>query len=456
MSGLRDRMRRLRGEGTAAPVEVEAREEGLSAGTDIALTEQAAPSAAALDVSRQAEPPGTDSEPEFDARWERIGVKLQAGGADTFLLRKVEYDCSHAHGLHALNELHRSAAGLAAFFPEREQPVDASSILFLDLETTGLGVGSGNVPFMTGIAYIEKDRFIIEQALIRHPAEESAMLAYVLEKLNSFVFLATYNGKTFDWPLVQSRMIMNGLSRKLWAPLHLDFLHPARSIWRNTLTSCKLSHVEEERLGIHRKDDVPGSLAPQIYFQYLADNDPAPLEAVFRHNETDMLSLACLAIRFGHLLNGNLGDYIALPDEPEELVRTGLWLEKMGKAQLPSQLYEAAAADERARPSTLVKLAERDKKAGNWQRAVLLWQKAIIHSHAGFGTAAYEASIELAMYDEHKLKNNESALFYAEAALEQLQVQARLTRLDNKKRALLESLRSRIARLKRKLSKPSG
>jgi uncharacterized protein YprB with RNaseH-like and TPR domain len=418
-------------------------ENAMTAAADIGQEAAAAAALSGEEFSEHTEPP-------LDPQWQQMGVTLQASGTGSFLLRKVKYAAPHAHGLHALQELPASAAGLSAFFSEHNESVDAAKILFLDLETTGLGVGAGNVPFMTGIGYWENESFIIEQALIRHPAEEAAMLAYLLDKLQSFRFLATYNGKTFDWPLVQSRMIMNGFSRKLWEPLHLDFLHPARSIWRNTLVSCRLSHVEEERLGIQREDDVPGSLAPQIYFQYLADENPAPLEGVFLHNETDMLSLACLAIRFGHLLNGNLGEYIPLPNEPEEMVRTGLWLEKMGRIPLAAQLYEAAAAAESARPSTLVKLAERDKKAGNWQRAVLLWQKAIFHSNSGFGGSAFEASIELAMYYEHKHKDYESALAYAEAAFAQLQQQARLVRPDNKKRALLEALRSRITRLQRK------
>jgi hypothetical protein len=279
------------------------------------------------------------------------------------------------------------------------------------------------------------------------------MLAYLAEKLPQYTYLATYNGKTFDWPLVQSRFIMNGLGRKLWEPLHLDFLHPARSVWRNTLVSCRLSHVEEERLGIQREDDVPGSLAPQLYFQFLADGNPAPLEGVFRHNETDMLSLACLAIRFGHLLNGNLVDYLPLPEEPEEMVRTGLWLEKMGKPDLSEPLFEMAAGSETAGPSTLLMLAARDKKAGNWARAVLLWQKAVLHSSQNYGAAAIEASVELAMFYEHKLKDYESALGHASTAFEQVLNHSMLVRRDAKKRAELDALRNRIARLRRKAGK---
>lgn len=430
MSGMRDRMNRLRGE--SAKLE-EVNEESPE------LTEE--PIAVLCD----------EEEEKLSPVWAAFGVKLATNETGSFLLRKIEYTIDHRHGLHALKELEEAAPGLSAF--HANQQMAAEQILFLDLETTGLGVGAGNVPFMVGIGYMSKGQFVIEQALIRHPAEERAMLMYLAEKMQQFTYLSTYNGKTFDWPLVQSRFILNGLGRKMWEPRHLDFLHPARSIWRNTLVSCKLSHVEEERLGIQREDDVPGSLAPQLYFQYLANGDPAPLEGVFRHNEIDMLSLACLAIRFGHLLNGKIESYIPLPVEPEEMVRTGLWLERMGKKELPVQLFDNAMQAEQSNPSTLLMLAARDKKAGNWVRAVLLWQKAIIHSASHFGPAAHEASIELAMYYEHKLKDYEAALGHANTAFEHAMNHSLLIRRDTKKRAELEALRNRITRLRRKSTK---
>ncbi|WP_141501320.1 ribonuclease H-like domain-containing protein [Paenibacillus luteus] len=431
MSGMRDRMNRLRGE----------------SGDKDKATLEPIPSSMEATASVLEEP----EEEQLSPVWETFGVKLHRNEEGSFLMRRIVYPVDFRHGLHSLGELSEAAAGLTAFHPI--DLISAEQILFLDLETTGLGVGAGNVPFMIGIGYMSKEQFVIEQTLIRHPAEERAMLVYMAEKFQHYAYLATYNGKTFDWPLVQNRFIMNGLSRKIWEPMQLDFLHPARSIWRNTLVSCRLSHVEEERLGIHRKDDVPGSLAPQLYFQYLATGDPSPLEGVFQHNETDMLSLACLAVRFGHLLSGNIEEYIPLPDEPEEMVRTGLWLERMDRNKLSERLFHMATEADDAKPSTLLMLAARDKKAGNWDRAVLLWQKAIIHSSSNYNSAANEASIELAMYYEHKVKDFESALGHANQAFEQAMTHSMLTKRDSKKRAELEALRNRITRLRRKQEK---
>ncbi|MFX3635251.1 MAG: ribonuclease H-like domain-containing protein [Candidatus Pristimantibacillus sp.] len=453
MSGLRDKMNRLRI--SVAAAESSSNEDGrIAIGSNPDSNDEQILNDVTIDKQMDSTNDmkietvsDSDSESEtLSASWLAMGVKLHYNERGSFLLRKVTYGSDYQHGIHRLGELQRAAGGLTAFHQEQLQ---AEQLLFLDLETTGLGVGAGNVPFMVGLAYWLNGEFIVEQTLIRHPAEERAMLAYIHVKLAEYRYLVTYNGKTFDWPVMQNRFILNGYGSGFWQPLHLDFLHPSRSIWRNTLTSCRLSHVEEERLGIERVDDVPGSLAPQLYFQYLAEGDPEPLEGVFRHNEIDMLSLACLTIRFGHLLLEREGSYVLpLPTEPEELVRTGLWLEKMGHSEQAERMFTAAERSEHSSVSTLIMLAARDKKAGNWQRAVVLWQKAVQHP-AKYGATVNSAYIELAMYYEHKLKDYDSALQYATEALE-LALNHPLLRRDAKRRVEIDSIRNRTERLKRK------
>lgn len=428
MSSLRDKMNRLRGGGSSASPSAET----------AAAVQMPDPQPAYADGDRLE---------SLSEEWSSMGVKLLHNEGGSFLMRRLNYSADHKHGIHGLGELPAAVSGLSAF---HGLPVEAEQLLYLDLETTGLGVGTGNVPFMVGLAYWTGGELIVEQAVIRHPAEERAMLYYLNSKLASFRYLVSYNGKTFDWPVMQTRFILNGYNRKLWEPLHLDFLHPSRSIWKNTLASLRLSHVEEERLGIERIDDVPGSLAPQLYFQFLADGNPEPLRGVYRHNEIDMLSLVCLSIRFGHLLNGAAEDgyRLPMPEESEELIRTGLWLEKMGHTERAELMFEAALQSERTAASTLNMLAARDKKAGNWQRAVLLWQKAVMQS-LRHGSAGMSASVELAMYYEHKLKEYESALSYVTEALE-LALSDPLGRKDAKRRAEIDGLRKRRERLLRK------
>ncbi|QAY66043.1 ribonuclease H-like domain-containing protein [Paenibacillus protaetiae] len=473
MSGLRERMSRLRGDASALPAETAAAaEKGITEASAAAVipaspesgagevcSAEAAVAAPGLTPSAAANPARAGAQPspppsqekeedELGPEWAKLGVKLIHNEMGSFLLRRVTYAADYRHGTHHLAELADAAAHLSAFHPG--EPVDDKHILFLDLETTGLGVGAGNVPFMIGLGYAGAGQFTIEQALIRHPAEERAMLDYLDGLVSRFRFLATYNGRTFDWPVLQNRFILNGFRNRTWQPLHLDFLHPARSIWRNTLPSCKLSYVEESRLGIARQDDVPGLLAPQLYFQFLADGKPGPLEGVFRHNEIDMLSLACLAVRFGYLLGDERAAKLPLPSEPEELVRTGLWLERMGARQQAERMFSAAAGmSGRTAYSALLLLAARDKKAGNWSRAVLLWQKAI-DAQSAFGANQQEAYVELAMYYEHKIKNIELAIYYTKEALELAVSHPLAGRMNPKRRAELDALRRRLDRLHRK------
>lgn len=473
MSSLRERMNRLRGTGSAAGSGEEQQSRTSHASAEDApsnLAQRAVPAgvepgaadgqglterspAAALDDVRLdcAMNEAAVNEPDSETlgpAWKALGVELASNEHGEFLLRRTVYPLDHRHGDHRLAELTESARALAAFHEGAGDVPDAGSLLFLDLETTGLGVGTGNVPFMTGIAYVEHDTFVVEQALIRHPAEERAMLVHVRGRVEGRPYLVTYNGRTFDWPVLAGRYIMNGLGRSMAEPKHLDFLHPSRSIWRNTLPSLKLSRVEEERLGIFRVDDVPGSMAPQLYFQFLSDGNPDPLIGVFRHNEWDMLSLACLAVRFGRLLSGGLGTYVPLPEESEELVRTGLWLERMGSGGEAEPLFERAAMREDA-GSWCNMLAERDKRCGNWERAVLLWQKAADRAELQ-ELSSGDAHIELSMYFEHKRKDYATALRYATAALDIAARRAALSRLDARKRSEADAIRKRIERLKKK------
>jgi len=386
----------------------------------------------------------------FAQQWSDMSVQLASNEFGSFLLRTLHVDASGSIGMHAFGEWQQAGMFLNAFHPDIN--AQFTEYLFLDLETTGLGSGAGNVPFMVGLAFWDGDGFTVQQALIRHPAEERAMLAYIHHLTAHFTHLVTYNGKSFDWPLMHSRFVMNGMRQKIWEPLHVDLLHPSRAIWRNTLESCKLSHIEKMRLGIVRVDDLPGSEAPARYFQFLNDGHPDTLLDVFRHNEIDMLSLVTLAIRFGHLLsNRDIVTVVQQPSEPEEMVRTGLWLEKMGATYYSEQLFQLAVHIPRQRTATLMLLAMRDKKVNNINRALHIWETIITYNNVFVTREQVEAAIELSMYYEHKVKQLDMALQYAEKAQELLHDMVTSNRRSAaQKKKELEQLEKRLARLKKK------
>lgn len=345
-----------------------------------------------------------------------------------------------------MGDLYEEAPLLAALLDGEEAAPE--EMLFFDTETTGLGVGAGNVPFLLGAAYYRGGSFIVEQMLIRNPSEEVAMLHYFNRLLDRFRYVVSYNGRTFDWPILKNRYILNRLVLDKEDIRQVDFLYPSRSLWRNTLPSCRLSKVEESRLGHIRVDDVPGSLAPMLYFRFLAEGDPSVLAGVLDHNEQDVLSLACLASHFGRALGGKLElDQM----EAEELFRLGVWLEKYGKQELAETAFERLLAMEgQERSLYCLELASLYKKRGQDERAVALWKQMVNGRQAAFlpSVAPY---IELAMYYEHKAKQYSSALYYAEEAMNAAWRRASLNRLRPKEKDLLEDIRKRTERLRRKL-----
>ncbi|MCM3271591.1 ribonuclease H-like domain-containing protein [Paenibacillus elgii] len=428
------------------------------------------------------------SKPESAAEvdeWSVVGAAMEHTEWGDFVIRRRTYETGFRHGQYELSRLSSCAEELFALLEptvgsatsNRSAAPFHERLLFLDTETTGLGHGAGNVPFMIGVGFYQGNQYHIEQMLIRHPGEESAMLAYLEQKLAAHPVLISYNGKSFDWPIVKNRYIMNRMELAVEPEGHIDFLHPSRSLWRHTLPSCRLGKVEEERLGVRREEDVPGSLAPTLYFQYLAQRDPSVLEGVFVHNELDVLSLAGLAVHFACLLNGSHDWSCARLFGLEECFRLGLWLDKIGRSGMADTVMNALteellAADELASEEPcLLPLAQFYKRRGGYTQACSLWSRYIALK-GDRATASLEPYIELSMYYEHKEKQWERALDYAQEALDHLWRRDALKRSRERKPiahggkrtrekeereedADAISLRKRIERLRRKVSSPT-
>ncbi|WP_373231519.1 ribonuclease H-like domain-containing protein [Cohnella sp.] len=432
MSGLRERLGRLRADSSYPANSIT---EALDAGTS--------------DTSHE-----DFVHPEFS----KIGVELLSNEWGQFLLRRCVYPFPYHHGRHELADLLDCAGHLqpvAARQNQKTEPVDIDvyNLLFLDTETTGLGVGTGNVPFMIGFGYYTEQAFVVEQTLIRHPGEEKAMLSYLLDHMKSKSHLVTYNGRTFDWPVLVNRFILNGWRRSGPEPGHLDFLHPSRALWRNTLPSCRLSMIEEARLGIRRELDVPGSLAPALYFQYLNDQNPSHLHGVYTHNEKDVLTLASLAVHFGLLLRGMPQLEESGGPEGEELFRTACWLEQHGNSAESERLFAALNKLEEAGDGSgwSLALAARYKRAGQYEQALPLWIRSAEHAEKSV-LPKLDAHVELAIYYEHRAKQLLMALSYAEKALELVNRRSRLSRDADKRKEEKEALQHRVSRLRKKVN----
>jgi hypothetical protein len=175
-------------------------------------------------------------------------------------------------------------------------------LVFLDTETTGLAGGTGTCAFLIGIGTVEGTQFVVRQYFLRDYPEEKAILQDLAEVLGSFDGLVTYNGKTFDVPLLETRYTLARLKAPFGRLLHFDALHPARRLWKLRLESCRLTDLESAVLGIGREGDVPGSEIPGIYFDYLRTGDARGLQPVFYHNALDIITLAALTVELARAL----------------------------------------------------------------------------------------------------------------------------------------------------------
>lgn len=173
--------------------------------------------------------------------------------------------------------------------------ISPEEILVLDLETTGLGRGQ-TIAFMIGLGYYEEGRYVVEQLLLPEPEAEANSFDRLIELLEKKSVLITFNGKTFDVPILESRLLYNHIWLDLRSKLHIDLLHLARRLWKNKIPSCALETIEFYILGYIREKelDIEGGLIPQTYFRFLISGDAELMRRVFIHNQFDILHTAAL------------------------------------------------------------------------------------------------------------------------------------------------------------------
>jgi len=341
-------------------------------------------------------------------------------------------------------------SALRLLTPEAPDEIaDPGQWLFLDTETTGLVGGSGTYAFLVGIAWWEGGGLEIEQFFLREYSEERSMLFALRERIAERPVLVTFNGKSFDWPLLETRYRM---SRRISVPsfrAHLDFLHPARNLRRLRLGSVRLSELERHVLGWDRGADLLSGMIPQIYFDYLRGGPPERLVPVLNHNQMDLRGLAALSSGTLSLL----GDAENLGQDGLELFGVSRICEKRGEHTRACKLYEKSIASflpaetDRAARRSLARLAKRE---GDFELACELWKDALGNSRHG-----YEAYEQLAIYYEHKARDPEQAQQIVRQALNELRSAFQVGDLTpGAYREFRARFDRRMERLERKSRKP--
>ncbi len=323
------------------------------------------------------------------------------------------FPAAHLHGHFRVGSIARSDASPIGI------PHPPANWAFLDTETTGLSGGTGTYAFLIGVGVWRDDpvqpAFHVHQFFLRDFSEEPRQLEDLAGFLAPYDVLVTYNGKSFDAPLLETRYRMSRRQPPHEKMLHLDVLHASRRLWKTRLDSCRLVELEQEVLGYTRVGDVPGFEIPARYFDYLRSGRMDRLEPVLYHNRMDILTLACLTSVVLAAVGDPLGQSAL---HPCDLYGLAAWLARLGRDENVLELYARAARDPRVGARARPAMAAIYKRRGDYERAVPLWKEL----------ETRESRTELAKYYEHRARDYGAALDAARVTGDE----RRINRLERK------------------------
>ncbi|WP_233129906.1 ribonuclease H-like domain-containing protein [Domibacillus epiphyticus] len=368
--------------------------------------------------------------------WEAAGAKLFHFEDEYCITREMNYSLEYKHGHYTFADAEKTIHDWAAF--NGNHPLSAkgflpSDLFFFDIETTGLS-GTGSVIFLLGTARLNGSRVTVNQYFLPSPGNETALYAKFLKETD-YTTLVTYNGKSFDWPQVKSRhTFVRERVPSLPSFGHFDLYHASRRLFKHTMDSVKLVNVEKNILGIERTGDVPGHLAPIIYFDYVERGDPEGVLQVMKHNERDILSLITLYTHISRLVLDE-----SLRSDDRTAFEIAKWFESSGNHAAARTAFETSVKRGEGEISNdaAYRLAIQLKREKSYSEAASLLERV----SKSKSTRAFDAAIELAKLYEHRWKQVGQAIEAAEQALE-------LTNDSVKKR----EVEHRLTRLKRKMS----
>ena len=360
-------------------------------------------------------------------------------------------------------------------------------LLFVDLETTGLAGGAGTQAFLVGCAWFDGGTFRVRQFLLTSPRGERAMLEAVARLAGESDAVVTYNGKSFDLPLIETRYLFQRMQTPFAGKPHVDMLHAARRLWRSdarggergggrgerghirregsgdglgdgrgrhapagfglndggnsSSSGCRLSELERTLCGHEREGDVPGFEIPGRYFHYIRTGDPSSLSDVLEHNRLDLVSLALLTSRAAQLLDAGPSG----AGSAREAYGLGRLYERGGLSAEAQESFALAsgidqwADDAWTRAEALRALAALARRERRHEDAAQAWRAALA-LHRCPAPIAREAAEALAVHHEHRLRDPRTAHRFALRSLE-----------GQENRVRRQAAERRVARLCRKL-----
>lgn len=381
----------------------------------------------------------------FIDEWQKNDTTAYWFDGEHCFIREVRYPIDYQHGKYSFKELTEVIAlwnNTALDHPLSAKGLSSEDLFFFDTETTGLGGGAGNTIFLLGYAYLEENHIVVRQHVLPRPGNEIPLYQSFLEHIN-YETLVTYNGKAFDWPQLKTRHTLI----KEHVPLlpefgHFDLYHASRRLWKNKLEKVKLSAVEEEILGLKRENDIPGYLAPMIYFDFVERKNPEILLGVMKHNEIDILSLITLYIHLSRQI-------LQIDGYNEETLEIARWLAYLGKKEEALETYARLleAGTEEEITSAKHAIAFQKKRNKEYDAALEVWFEV---ADKGSEKQRTEAMLELSKLLEHHYKLYEKALELSSGLLRELKERGKGP--SKSIESLKKDLIKRCERLRRKVN----
>lgn len=350
--------------------------------------------------------------PSYTASWRQAGLELVENDFGVLFKREVHYPFMYQHGNYRLGELFTALKRWKS--QGKDHPFAISedeTIVFFDTETTGLK-GAGTHIFLLGFLEADDAGFTLTQYVLADPSNEAALL-FESKMWQRNVTIVSYNGKSFDWPQLQVRWTLNQqYIPKLKEQRQVDLLHSSKRLWKDDLSRMKLTQVEQDKLGFYRKGDIPGHLAPIIYFDAVKSGNAETLMKVLVHNEWDLLSLITLYIHSTNLLLDTI-----TTESATTYTNIGKWFGDLKQRQTSAYILKAVTAhfDSTETGFAHFYLAYELKREGEYELAIEAFQSALPTIPDKKQLQAYE---QLAMLFEHQMKDYDQAFVYSKKGCE--------------------------------------
>ncbi|HIG10382.1 MAG: ribonuclease H-like domain-containing protein [bacterium] len=386
--------------------------------------------------------PGETGEPK--------GLQTRDGGRTWF--REASFALDVEHGDFALGEV--SAAHAAEFVlltgDKALADLDLFDAVYLDTETTGLSGGAGTYVFMVGLGTFEFDgdggpRFQLWQGFLRDPGGEAELLEECAGRIRARGSLVSFFGKSFDRHRLEDKMRLCAVSAPFDGRPHLDLYHPCRRLYRGAYPDGRLKTLEAELCGLERASDLPGSMAPEAWFNYLAGR-PHRLAGVFQHNLLDVLSLVTLAAHLGRSRLETRADRSPLAGDPGTRAAGIARAELAAGRSAEGLLWLERALERQCADARSLALLRADllRREGSLDAAQAALEEFVVHPEDEHTAPAL---VSQAKCLEHRSSDPVAALGAARRALE---VNGRCG-AGARGRALNRDLEGRIARLLRRV-----